>query len=81
MLRLQISPSVRTASALGAVLLCGLCSLASGQNTPPPESVAADQSKLPQTFFYPAPPAGVVPNGLIPMTPEGIPVPPPPIIK
>jgi hypothetical protein len=58
-LRLPISPSVRTASALGAVLLCGLCSLASGQNTPPPESVAADQSKLPQTFFYPAPPAGV----------------------
>jgi len=56
---------LRTAAGLGAaVLLCGLCSLAPGQNTPPPESVAADQSKIPETFFYPAPPAGVDPSTL-----------------
>jgi hypothetical protein len=55
-----------------AIVLCGLCSLATAQRTPVPEratadqrntpSVAADQTNAPGVVSYPQPPAGFDPN-------------------
>jgi hypothetical protein len=57
----DVAGRLRVAGFAAAIALCGASSLALANGTPPPESVATDQTNVQGVVAYPEPPAGFNP--------------------